>query len=240
MSAIDLEEEVKTKRELGKQYFRQQDWGKAIDAWTEAIELDGDNTTGELGVLYSNRSVAHLKRKNYTDALADGKLCVKVAPDWPKGYGRCGDAAFHLRKFDDAIASYEMGLTYEPSNAKFKQEIARCRAVISGASARSSNAGGGSAPRYHVPQVSVSALINAARGSYRAYVPIVALQTLVLIAAVLSVLPLGYSLSTAAYVWFCRAAMASQLLSLVGNAALLPPLKCRRDAASHQGLSRVL
>jgi hypothetical protein len=234
-TTADLNEEVTTKRELGKQYFRQQDWGKAIDAWTEAIELDTDNATGELGVLYSNRSVAHLKRKNYTDALADGNLCVQSAPDWPKGFGRVGDAAFHLKQYEKAIAAYEKGLTFEPTNAKFKQEIARCRAAASGGSARSASSGG--APRAYVPQVSASALAKSARGSGAMYMCVAALQGLVLITSLLSLLPLG-SLSTVAYVWFCRTAMLSQLLSVVVahgvpqfNRAYLQ--RCMLDEQSH-------
>lgn len=41
-----------------------------------------------------------------------------MKPDWSKGYVRKGLAEFYLKKYDDAIQTYEAGLAIEPTNAQ--------------------------------------------------------------------------------------------------------------------------
>ena len=43
-------------------------------------------------------------------ALADGIQCIKLKPDYYKGYSRKGAALNSMRKFDEAIATYQAGL----------------------------------------------------------------------------------------------------------------------------------
>ena len=76
----------------------------AIDAYTEAIELDATNH-----VFYSNRSAAYLSNDNGEAALADAELCIKTKGDWAKGFNRKGAALHHLGRLEDAIAAFEEG-----------------------------------------------------------------------------------------------------------------------------------
>jgi len=39
-------------------------------------------------VLHSNRSAAHARLLEYDDALRDADMCIRVKPDWSRGYGR--------------------------------------------------------------------------------------------------------------------------------------------------------
>jgi tetratricopeptide (TPR) repeat protein len=45
--------------------------------------------------LYSNRSATLAKLERYNEALADGKRCVSINPEWGKGYSRAGLAALN-------------------------------------------------------------------------------------------------------------------------------------------------
>lgn len=49
-------------------------------------------------------------------ALKDAETCISMKPDWPKGYGRKGEALFALGKLPEAIAAYEDGLKVDPNN----------------------------------------------------------------------------------------------------------------------------
>jgi stress-induced-phosphoprotein 1 len=80
------------------------DFDDAIDAYTEAIELDATNH-----VFYSNRSAAYLSNDNGEAALADAELCIQTKGDWAKGFNRKGAALHHLGRLEDAIAAFEEG-----------------------------------------------------------------------------------------------------------------------------------
>ena len=51
----------------------------AISAYTEAINLDGNNE-----ILYSNRSAAYAKAEKFERALEDAEKAVQLKPSWSK------------------------------------------------------------------------------------------------------------------------------------------------------------
>ena len=59
---------------------------------------------------YCCRSAAYLHKKDVDHALADAEECIRLNPDWPKGYVRKGAALHTMNKLDDAIATYEEGV----------------------------------------------------------------------------------------------------------------------------------
>jgi G3E family GTPase len=72
-------------------------------------------------VLFSNRAAALTKLGRFEAALADADAAVASRPDWPKAHFRRGAALFGARRFADAVAAYEAGLTLEPGNASLAQ-----------------------------------------------------------------------------------------------------------------------
>src|SRR5262245_42023001 len=62
----------------------------------------------------------------YKEALADADACIKLRPDWSKGYSRKGLALFHLDKYDEAIEIYKKGLAIEPANEQMKEGLKEC------------------------------------------------------------------------------------------------------------------
>lgn len=73
--------------------------------------MDGSNQ-----VYYSNRSAAYLMKGFKESALKDAEQCISMKPDWPKGYGRKGEALFALGRLPEALKAYEDGLKVDPSN----------------------------------------------------------------------------------------------------------------------------
>ena len=66
-------------KDKGNSALKGGDLQKAVEFYTDAILLDPTNH-----VLYSNRSAAFAQDKKYEQALADGKKCVELKPDWGK------------------------------------------------------------------------------------------------------------------------------------------------------------
>jgi tetratricopeptide (TPR) repeat protein len=106
----------------GNEAFKAQDWNRAVEFYTAAIELDGSNA-----VLYSNRSAAYLKLNKYDEALLDGRRTMQLDPLMPKGYVRTATSLVRLGKPKQASAclrgalSDERGLTNASKRALEKQ-----------------------------------------------------------------------------------------------------------------------
>eukprot|EP01029_Cantina_marsupialis_P028176 TRINITY_DN775821_c0_g1_i1.p1 TRINITY_DN775821_c0_g1~~TRINITY_DN775821_c0_g1_i1.p1 ORF type:complete len:421 (-),score=155.05 TRINITY_DN775821_c0_g1_i1:145-1407(-) len=115
LQAMDWAIRMKTE---GNEAFKVGKYDEAINKYTQAIELDPDNHA-----LYSNRSASYLKKGFYGTALDDAEMCIKCKGDWPKGYGRKGDALFALKRYKDALKSYQEGLDLDPENALLQESF---------------------------------------------------------------------------------------------------------------------
>jgi len=103
---------------LGNKEFSAKNYKEAIPHFTEAISHDPTDH-----VFFSNRSACYASLEEYDKALADGAECVKLKPDWPKGYTRRGLAEFWLRKYDEAADTYKAGLKLSPDDAGMKEGL---------------------------------------------------------------------------------------------------------------------
>ncbi|CDJ49419.1 Hsc70/Hsp90-organizing protein, putative [Eimeria brunetti] len=112
-------EQAQEEKAKGNAAFQKGDFDSAVKHFTKAIELSPSDH-----VLYSNRSGAYASLKDYEKALKDAETCVKLKPDWPKGYSRKGLAEFNLGRLREAAASYEKGLALDPSNASLQAGLA--------------------------------------------------------------------------------------------------------------------
>jgi len=86
---------------------------KAIECFTKAILLDASNH-----ILYSNRSGAYLAQGNAEDAVSDARECVKLSPQWAKGYSRLGAALVAQSNFTEGVKAYSQGVQLDPTNTQ--------------------------------------------------------------------------------------------------------------------------
>lgn len=92
---------------------------EAISWYTHALSKEENH------VFYSNRSAAYLSKGDAANALKDADACIKVKPDWPKGYNRKGAALDSLGKLQEAMNAYEAGLKVGPDDKALKDALAR-------------------------------------------------------------------------------------------------------------------
>ncbi|KAF3925180.1 hypothetical protein ABW20_dc0102594 [Dactylellina cionopaga] len=102
----------------GNAAFSAKDFPKAIDFFSQAIDVDPTNH-----VLYSNRSGSHASLKNFNEALSDATKCTEIKPDWSKGWSRKGAALHGTGDLIGAIDAYEEALKLDANNAQAKQGL---------------------------------------------------------------------------------------------------------------------
>lgn len=95
----------------GDDAFRRKDYALAIDAYTQAIDLNPTDAT-----LFSNRSLCWIRLGQAEQALADGKTCRSLRPNWPKACYREGAALRLLQRFEEAANAFYEGVTLDPEN----------------------------------------------------------------------------------------------------------------------------
>ncbi|CAJ1439795.1 unnamed protein product [Effrenium voratum] len=86
----------------GNAEFQAKNYKEAIKHFTEAIKHDPSDH-----VFFSNRSACYASLEQYDKALEDGTECVRLKPDWAKGYTRKGLAEYFLSKYDNAADTYK-------------------------------------------------------------------------------------------------------------------------------------
>jgi protein-histidine N-methyltransferase len=101
-------------------HFVHQDYRNAIQLYSEAIKHNS-----AAPYLYSNRSAAYILLKDYASsdskknawppmnfvrALKDAQECIRLRPEWAKGYLRQGYAFEKMLKYGEALAAYRQGL----------------------------------------------------------------------------------------------------------------------------------
>eukprot|EP00184_Porphyridium_aerugineum_P005435 CAMPEP_0184706962 /NCGR_PEP_ID=MMETSP0313-20130426/37031_1 /TAXON_ID=2792 /ORGANISM="Porphyridium aerugineum, Strain SAG 1380-2" /LENGTH=440 /DNA_ID=CAMNT_0027168531 /DNA_START=632 /DNA_END=1954 /DNA_ORIENTATION=- len=101
-------------KEKGNALFSAEKYPEAIDCYTKSIQMDGGESRSALP-LYSNRSAAYLKVKNYDAAIKDAQVCIDIDPKWAKGWWRKGTALFEQGEYRKAIRAFEGGLEYMPA-----------------------------------------------------------------------------------------------------------------------------
>lgn len=118
MSGKELASEAKAK---GNKEFSAKNFKAAIEHFTEAIKHDPTDH-----VFFSNRSACYASLEEYEKALEDGSECVRLKPDWAKGYTRKAHAQFFLKKYDDSAETYKAGLKIAPDDASMKEGLQKC------------------------------------------------------------------------------------------------------------------
>lgn len=74
-------------------------------------------------VYYSNRSAAYLKKGEAASALGDAESCLKIDPDFIKGYSRKAAALQAMKRYKEASDALKEGLAKDPSNELLAQEL---------------------------------------------------------------------------------------------------------------------
>ncbi|OII71186.1 hypothetical protein cand_026020 [Cryptosporidium andersoni] len=123
------EEEAKKIKSEGNLAFSLCDYNSAIQAYTDAlnllkrkVELLSKEGIDLKSSLLSNRCWAYIQVKEYNKALLDAKSCIKVKPEWSKGYFRLSQAYQHLNDSENQAYSLWDAVIHEVDSLETKQQ----------------------------------------------------------------------------------------------------------------------
>ncbi|RZB63205.1 outer envelope protein 64, mitochondrial-like isoform X1 [Glycine soja] len=98
-------------KEKGNAAFKGRLWNKAVDYYTEAINLNGTNAT-----YYSNRAAAYLELGCFQEAEEDCNMAILHDKKNVKAYLRRGTARELLLRYKEALKDFQHALVLEPQN----------------------------------------------------------------------------------------------------------------------------
>jgi tetratricopeptide (TPR) repeat protein len=87
-------------KDQGNAQHRSGNFLKAAALYTQGLKADPTNA-----VLYSNRSASLLQLSKTTKALADAEECIRLRPEWDKGYFRKAAVLEALERLDEVRGS---------------------------------------------------------------------------------------------------------------------------------------
>lgn len=110
-SSISKEESAEIAKEKGNIAYKEKQWQKAINLYSEAIKLNEKNAT-----YYSNRAAAYLEQGSYLQAEADCNKAISIDKKNVKSYLRRGTARENLGYYKEAMEDFRYALVLEPTN----------------------------------------------------------------------------------------------------------------------------
>jgi len=124
-----IDEETKQtairKKDEGNEHFKNGEYEKAIELYSEAIKLNPDEPT-----FYTNRSIAHFKTEGYGYALEDANKSISLNRNFFKGYYRRAATNMALGKFKEALKDFEILKNSKPGDKFYADKFNDCQKIV--------------------------------------------------------------------------------------------------------------
>lgn len=112
---------------LGSAAFQKKNFKAALQHFSKAISANSSDET-----LWANRAAVATVVGNFKIAIRDSLMCIKLKPEWAKGYARLGAAYLRQKDYKNAKNAYLRGLQKDPESTVLRTGIARTRALEQG------------------------------------------------------------------------------------------------------------
>lgn len=117
-------------KDKGNTAFRGQRYTEAVQHYTEALKRGPSSVNPEAHKLFCNRAACYTKLGAMNEGLADAEECIRLAPNFIKGYLRKGRLQLCMMDFASAIGTYKEGLGRDPDNQELREALVHCKAAI--------------------------------------------------------------------------------------------------------------
>lgn len=112
---------MRTKEE-GNNAFKAKDYRKAIDLWSQALEVDPSNKDMNAKIL-QNRAQAHINLKEYDNAVKDCTEALRLDPSYVKAQKIRAKAHGAAGNWEEAVRDYKAVAESNPTEKGIQEEI---------------------------------------------------------------------------------------------------------------------
>jgi len=131
----NLSKQVTKLKDEGNNHHKSQNYLEAIKLYSSAIEMalqrpfwePHELTEQEVSVCLSNRSLSYIGLEQWVDAYVDAEWSIRIKPDFSKAYFRKGKALMGMKRYEEAVHAFEIGLEFEPKNDGFINALEEAR-----------------------------------------------------------------------------------------------------------------
>lgn len=114
------EEQAKSLKDEGNEYFKEKNYKKAIVAYTEGLKKNCSDSDLN-AILYTNRAAAHFHLGNMRSALNDATAARKLKSDHIKAIIRGAQCCMELHNYAEALHWCDEGLRMLPTDKKLQE-----------------------------------------------------------------------------------------------------------------------
>ncbi|CAN0395803.1 unnamed protein product [Ectocarpus sp. 12 AP-2014] len=129
---------AEAKKKAGNDAFAKKDLDEAVRLYSEAIELDPSSY-----IYRSNRSACYALQGKHEMAREEAEACIKINPDFTKGYYRLATAQTEMGEIDAALETVKAGLGRDPKNGDLLRQKRSLMTKKTAASSKAQRGGGG-------------------------------------------------------------------------------------------------
>eukprot|EP00079_Xenopus_tropicalis_P008405 XP_002931478.2 PREDICTED: tetratricopeptide repeat protein 4 isoform X1 [Xenopus tropicalis] len=123
------EEQAKSYKDEGNEYFKEKAYKQAITSYTEGIKKNCNDQ--ELNaILYTNRAAAQFYLGNYRSALNDATAARKLKPDHLKALIRGALCYVEIKNYTEAVEWCDEGLKVYPNEKKLLETRAKADKLL--------------------------------------------------------------------------------------------------------------
>jgi len=97
----------------GNEAFSKKDFKTAIDLYSKAILQEQTNH-----IFFSNRSASYAGLQEWESAIKDAKECIRLNPEFIKGYYRLATAQLESKDYDATEATIKQGLVLDANHTQ--------------------------------------------------------------------------------------------------------------------------
>jgi len=107
-----------SEKEKGNEAFYSKDWAEAEAYYTRSLQFKADDPSS-----WSNRALVRLKLEKPEKALQDCEHALALNPNYMKALHRKGKALYELRRYEDAVKSFQLALAESPGNTQINGDL---------------------------------------------------------------------------------------------------------------------
>ncbi|XP_055296549.1 tetratricopeptide repeat protein 1 isoform X2 [Sitodiplosis mosellana] len=123
-------EKAESLKQEGNSAFKNAEYEKSIDLYTEALAICPKKCTVERAILFNNRAAAHKHLGAQSVAIEDCTKAIENNPNYIKAYARRATLYEETDKLDECMADYNKILELDPSSVEAKTHVTRLQPIV--------------------------------------------------------------------------------------------------------------